>query len=77
MQAVKKKRSRTGDGVIDRKGRAVIPKSEKIGYFSEGLIPVLNGGKWGYFNESGDVAIDFIYDWADNFSNGSAIVGMN
>jgi hypothetical protein len=34
-------------------------------------------GKWGYFNDKGELVIDFIYDDAEPFENGLAVVKFN
>ena len=49
--------------------------------FSDGLASATkytdDGKKFGYFNEKFEVVIDFIYDDADGFNNGLAIVKQN
>ncbi len=52
------------------------------GEFSEGLAPVLKGGKWGYINEKGVAAIDYEFDdvgenGAYGFVNGLAPARKN
>ena len=34
-------------------------------------------GKWGFFNEAGELVIDFIYDNVESFKNGLAKVKFN
>jgi hypothetical protein len=42
------------------------------------LYPVKNTeGKWGYINSEGEVIIDFIYDHAGFFTDGTAVVSLN
>ena len=66
-------------GFIDRTGNVVI-SSHNRGYgsivkdFAEGLAAVREDGKYGYIDKAGDVAIPFIYDSAESFSNGLASV---
>jgi tetratricopeptide (TPR) repeat protein len=42
-----------------------------------GLFPARNDDKWGFVRPSGEVAIPFKFDDADNFSGGLARVGNN
>jgi hypothetical protein len=70
------------EGVIDKKGNwAIPPEYDKIsghsGGFSDGLINVKKDGKWGYFDENGKKVIDFMFDEAEEFVGGSAIVRLN
>ncbi len=50
------------------------PRFEEIGFLSEGLAAAKKKGKWGYINAKGIVKIPFIYDYAEDFSEGQAIV---
>jgi hypothetical protein len=65
-------------GYIDKTGKWVI--GSRFTYFfynsfSEGLVPFRkNGGKWGYMNKKGKVVIKPQFDWAGDFSQGSALV---
>ena len=52
----------------------ITPKYEDAKRFSEGLAAVKLGDKWGYINESGEVVIDFQYDYAHSFAEGKALV---
>lgn len=47
---------------------------EAIGTASEGRIPVMRGGKWGFCNFSGDIVVDPVFDEALPFSGGLAAV---
>jgi len=40
------------------------------------LFPVKEGGKWGYVNREGEVAIEAKYDQAEAFREGLAVVEM-
>jgi hypothetical protein len=61
-------------GYIDRTGEFVIPERfEYAGEFSEGLAPVLIGGKCGFINHKGEVVIDPKYECAWEFSEGLAM----
>lgn len=55
--------------------QAIAPQYEAASYFSEGLAPVKQNGKWGYIDQSGAVVIPFQYDRAYDFNEGYAIVG--
>jgi hypothetical protein len=70
------KRGKSGRGVIDRKGREIVPRMAQVSYFSDGLIAVQpeEDGKWGYFNEDGKVAIGQRFDNAGDFMDGAAVV---
>ena len=76
-------------GFIDRDGKLVIPmmyytRIDREGQrplfvhfpvFSEGLVSLLNkDGKFGFIDRAGNVAIDFIYDYATEFREGRAVV---
>ena len=42
------------------------------------LYPVRNNeDKWGYINSEGEVVIDFIYDYAGFFADGTAVISLN
>jgi hypothetical protein len=42
------------------------------------LYPVMgNTGKWGYVNSKGKLIIDYLYDHADFFTEGAAVVSVN
>lgn len=50
----------------------------KVGYFNGyELAPVLRAGKWGFINSTGKLIIPCIYDYADEFSDGLAVVKDN
>lgn len=40
----------------------------------EGLLPIQQGGKWGYINRSGEVVIKPQFDSAEPFAEGLALV---
>jgi hypothetical protein len=50
---------------------------ELVGDFSEGLAAVKKGGKRGYIDKDGKLVIDYIFDMADPFRNGAALVSVN
>ena len=52
---------------------AIAPQYEDAKNFSDGYAAVKKDGKWGYIDESGNVVVDFKYDWAGKFSEGVAI----
>ena len=41
---------------------------------SENLLPIQQGGKWGFINRSGEVVIKPQFDWAEPFADGLALV---
>uniref|UniRef100_A0A7C4CB44 WG repeat-containing protein n=1 Tax=candidate division WOR-3 bacterium TaxID=2052148 RepID=A0A7C4CB44_UNCW3 len=41
-----------------------------------GLFPVIVGGKWGYIDKSGSLVVNPQFDWAADFSEGLARVGI-
>jgi hypothetical protein len=41
---------------------------------AENLLPIQQGGKWGYINRSGEVVIKPKFDWAEPFADGLALV---
>ncbi|GHU90992.1 hypothetical protein FACS1894202_11710 [Clostridia bacterium] len=65
-------------GFVDKKGNWVIEaKYDAVGYFSEGLAPVVYNGKLGYIGVSGNIVIPFQYDGdlrTANFHTGYATV---
>ena len=71
-------------GFIDYKGNWVIkPQFEKIKRtkeltaFADDLAAVCFDGKWGYIDQNGNVAIGFIFDNAEPFSEQKASVTFN
>lgn len=46
-------------------------------YFSDGLIPICKGDKWGYMDKSGRIVIPLMYDEAHEFSEGIAAVKLD
>ena len=49
---------------------------DETGVFSEGLLPVMCKGKYGYYNNKGNLVIPYMYDLAGNFKEQVAPVGM-
>ena len=41
---------------------------------SETLLPIQQGGKWGYINRSGEVVIKPKFDWTESFADSLALV---
>ncbi len=41
------------------------------------FYPILKQDKYGYIDDSGEIVLDFIYDWADFFIEGVAVVSIN
>lgn len=46
-------------------------------HFSDGLIPICKGDKWGYMDKSGRIVIPLMYDEAHDFSEGIAAVKLD
>ncbi|MFH0792603.1 MAG: WG repeat-containing protein, partial [bacterium] len=64
--------------LADGRGRYLNWKGyERIGEYSEGLIPVERGGKWGFVDVKGKMVIKPAYDWAYRFSEGLAPVEID
>ena len=65
---------------IDKTGKVVINVRKDIypdKNFSEGLVAVMDkNGKYGYMDKSGKIVIPCQYDFAENFSEGLALVGI-
>jgi len=68
-------------GFVNQKGEVILEAQfasiALVGYgplFSEGLTVVCMNGKCGYIDFSGSYAIDPIFDYAENFSDGLALV---
>lgn len=47
---------------------------EKADYFREGLAAVRRGGKWGFIDRRGEVAVPCVWDEAQAFADGLAAV---
>lgn len=66
-----------GYGFIDKKGRyfrAPDAETTKASSFSDGLAPIAIGGRYGYLDKAGTLAIEPRFSWAGVFSNGQALV---
>lgn len=68
---------------INTKGEILFEKEkpktiyDELGFFNEGLAREIRNKKYGFFNKSGINIIALKFDWADNFSNGTALVLKN
>lgn len=64
---------------VNKDGEVVINPNENgyeiYGGFHDGLALVKKDGKYGYINTKGKLVIDAVYDYAEDFSEGRAIVG--
>ncbi|MEM8885352.1 MAG: WG repeat-containing protein [Planctomycetota bacterium] len=65
-------------GYLDRKGKIAIPFDYRVGRaFREGLAPVrLLSNKWVFIDRDGRTRIPGPFDYADEFWNGLAVVGV-
>jgi hypothetical protein len=61
---------------INRKGETVITGLNADANFSEGLVRASNGNKHGYMNKKGEVVINYQFDSASDFYNGTAVVKL-
>ena len=66
-------------GLVNLRGEIVSEAQWLLGDFEpmdfpEGLQLVMRDRKWGYIDETGQVALPLIYDWAYSFENGLAWV---
>ncbi len=60
---------------IDRSGKVLfVGEGAEGAYFSEGLMPQVKGGKWGFMDRSFKFVIHPQFDWAESFSEGRAVV---
>ncbi len=66
-------------GFVNKLGSPVIaPQFRSVSYFSEGVCAVMNSiGAWGYVDKNGEVAIEYIYENAQPFTNGKAKVALH
>jgi hypothetical protein len=68
-------------GLIGEKGiivlKPIYDTEYDFGLLSEGLISVKKNNKCGYVNLKGEIKINFIYDWTEQFCNGIAFVKLN
>ncbi len=63
---------------IDKKGKeAFLNIYKTVGSFSEGLLPVILNGRFGYIDKNGLVKIPIKYDYAYDFCEGFAMVQLN
>ena len=58
-------------------GRTITKYVDNAWYFSEGLVRVMIGDKWGYIDREGKIVIDPQFDLAFSFNNGLALVRKN
>ena len=65
---------KTSCSAIDRKGEIVPAVYECALSFSEGLAMVCKNGKCGFIDKNNQTVIDFKYDAATSFENGSCRV---
>lgn len=65
-------------GFIDKTGKFAIKPTPALASsahaFTDGLLPVKSGDKWGYWNKKGKLSIPYAYDFADYFAEGHAVV---
>lgn len=59
-------------GIMDKTGWIVEPKYNEMEWYSEGMIPVNEKGKWGFFDAEGRLAIMPQFKWVRRFNEGLA-----
>jgi hypothetical protein len=62
---------------FDRTGKKIpttVDYGPKSYSFSQGLVPISKGGKWGFMDHTGKLVIEAKFEDADNFSEGLAPV---
>jgi hypothetical protein len=65
-------------GFINKKGEGIIAQSyDDAGDFSEGMVAILRGRHWAYFDKSGAMKIKWQFAEAGAFHNGYARVNIN
>jgi hypothetical protein len=66
-------------GMIDKEGNFVItPQYDALRTYHHGYAAACLNGLWGFIDETGNVAIEFKYDYVSNFDdNGNAHVELN
>lgn len=65
---------------FDRTGKKLAPPADfgpKSNSFSEGLVPISVGGKWGFMDRAGKLVIPAKFEDAENFSAGLAPVKVH
>ena len=62
---------------FNRKGLSIIPSSGKYESLKENIVKYKIDNKFGYISVSGDEIAPCIYDYANEFKDGYAIVGKN
>ena len=71
-------KSPTRCGIINRQGREVVPSEyEEVSLPSEGMIRVRYGERYGFYDTTGHIAIDFQYRTESDFSEGLAVVNVD
>lgn len=63
-------------GYVNTIGKMVIETQFETYCFSDGLSLVRVDGKWGFINTQGEIVIEPQYDFAEDFKNGFALVGI-
>ena len=65
-------------GILDVSGIIKVPAEYDViasaQRWTEGWLPAMKDGKWGYIDQNGKTKIDFTYDGASMFSEGYAII---
>jgi hypothetical protein len=59
-------------GIMDKTGWIVEPKYNEMQWYSEGMLPVREGSRWGFFDEEGRLAIKPQFKSVRRFNEGVA-----
>lgn len=59
-------------GIMDKTGWIVEPKYNEMGWYSDGMLPVREGSRWGFFDEEGRLAIKPQFKSVRRFNEGMA-----
>ncbi len=64
-------------GIMDKTGWIVEPKYNEMQWYSEGMLPVREGSRWGFFDEEGRLAIKPQFKSVRRFNEGLAGVAID
>ena len=63
--------------LLDESGERIIEmRFDDVYNISEGFIPVMKNGRWGFVNRMGEIVIDFAFFEVDIFEYGIAVVAV-
>lgn len=59
-------------GIMDKTGWIAKPTYDEMEWYSEGMLPVCEGSRWGFFDAEGHLAIQPQFKWVRRFNEGLA-----